>query len=350
MHTCPQVTVLIPHVGGPIIGPGVATVLASKMPVSVVGDTCTCVGPPDVIVEGSANVLVQNRPVAALGSKTAHGGLVVAGAPTVLVGTATGGALKTSGKKAKRKKSKALLAEDEKLGPSVAALRSVGGSQWVAPVLEEPTYTLLIDLEQIDSRYDDDEFELESMDGEYSQKRTVREDGVIVDERWLQITFSKVKPGKIYSCHHDLKKTASGNTATLLLFKGMQLCDEDLDGHEIDEADVTASFSVEERAVETSADFHIPDDEDDLALALLIRDEALFDDDAAGREARAGLDELHDSFWLGKESDKDDWVLPRNLPASLSEELTAIDQELAAEPEADADEHSDDQPVGGRQS
>ncbi len=87
MHTCPMVTVIIPHVGGPIVGPGVPNVLVENLPAASVGDTCTCVGPPDVIVEGgSTTVLAANKPVVCLGGKTSHGGVVVAGAPTVVVG------------------------------------------------------------------------------------------------------------------------------------------------------------------------------------------------------------------------------------------------------------------------
>lgn len=60
MHICPMVTLglpPIPHVGGPIIGPGSPTVLIGKMPAAVVGDTLFCVGPPDSIVKGSATVM-----------------------------------------------------------------------------------------------------------------------------------------------------------------------------------------------------------------------------------------------------------------------------------------------------
>ena len=56
MHTCPMQTPglpPIPHVGGPIVGPGVPNVLIGKLPAAVVGDMCVCVGPPDSIVKGS---------------------------------------------------------------------------------------------------------------------------------------------------------------------------------------------------------------------------------------------------------------------------------------------------------
>jgi len=76
----------IPHVGGPIVGPGVATVLIAKMPAAIVGDSCVCVGPPDSIVKGSATVMIGNMPAARLGDTTAHDGLIVLGCPTVMIG------------------------------------------------------------------------------------------------------------------------------------------------------------------------------------------------------------------------------------------------------------------------
>lgn len=89
MHVCPMQTpalVPIPHVGGPIIGPGMPTVLIAGQPASVVGDMCTCVGPPDVIVKGSATVIIGGKPAARMGDTTAHGGSIVVGCPTVLIG------------------------------------------------------------------------------------------------------------------------------------------------------------------------------------------------------------------------------------------------------------------------
>lgn len=86
MHTCPMVTGVVPHVGGPIAGPGVPTVLIAKMPAAVVGDMCTCVGPPDSIVKGSATVIIGGKPAARMGDTTAHGGSIVLGAPTVMIG------------------------------------------------------------------------------------------------------------------------------------------------------------------------------------------------------------------------------------------------------------------------
>lgn len=86
MHTCPMVTGIVPHVGGPILGPGAPTVLIAGLPAAVLGDSVTCVGPPDTIIKGSATVLIGGKPAARMGDSTAHGGVIVLGAPTVLIG------------------------------------------------------------------------------------------------------------------------------------------------------------------------------------------------------------------------------------------------------------------------
>jgi uncharacterized Zn-binding protein involved in type VI secretion len=86
MHTCPQVTVLVPHVGGPILPPGGIPVLIGGMPAARVGDMATCVGPPDAIVLGSITVLIKGQPAARMGDATAHGGVIILGCPTVLIG------------------------------------------------------------------------------------------------------------------------------------------------------------------------------------------------------------------------------------------------------------------------
>jgi uncharacterized Zn-binding protein involved in type VI secretion len=86
MHVCPMVTVLVPHVGGPILPPGAPTVLIGGMPAARVGDMATCVGPPDVIALGCFTVLIGGQPAARMGDLTAHGGTIVLGCPTVLIG------------------------------------------------------------------------------------------------------------------------------------------------------------------------------------------------------------------------------------------------------------------------
>lgn len=86
MHTCPMVTGVVPHVGGPILPPCCPTVLIGFMPAARVSDMATCVGPPDVIARGSATVMIGNLPAARQGDMTAHGGVIVIGCPTVIVG------------------------------------------------------------------------------------------------------------------------------------------------------------------------------------------------------------------------------------------------------------------------
>ncbi len=85
-HVCPMVSGTVPHVGGPIAGPCVPTVLVDFLPTAVVGDHCVCAGPPDVIVKGSATVMINGLPAARVGDHTVHGGVVVMGSPTVVIG------------------------------------------------------------------------------------------------------------------------------------------------------------------------------------------------------------------------------------------------------------------------
>ena len=86
MHVCPLSDGPKPHVGGPIIGPGCPTVLIGGVPAAVVGDMATCAGPPDTLIKGSATVMFGGKPAVRMGDPTAHGGTVVAGFPTVMIG------------------------------------------------------------------------------------------------------------------------------------------------------------------------------------------------------------------------------------------------------------------------
>ena len=89
MHVCPMVTPAvppIPHVGGPIMPPGGIMVLIGGMPAARATDMAVCVGPPDSIAMGSATVLIANLPAARMGDMTVHGGSIVIGCPTVLIG------------------------------------------------------------------------------------------------------------------------------------------------------------------------------------------------------------------------------------------------------------------------
>ncbi len=88
MTVCPLVTGVVPHVGGPVIGPGTPTVLIGGMPAAGLGDMVTCVGPPNSIVMGSATVLIGGKPAARMGDMCAHGNPLVPGpgCPTVIIG------------------------------------------------------------------------------------------------------------------------------------------------------------------------------------------------------------------------------------------------------------------------
>jgi uncharacterized Zn-binding protein involved in type VI secretion len=86
MHVCPLVTALVPHVGGPVLPPGCITVMIAFLPAARVGDQALCVGPPDVIAQGSGTVNIGNMPAARTGDMTAHGGAIVIGCPTVVIG------------------------------------------------------------------------------------------------------------------------------------------------------------------------------------------------------------------------------------------------------------------------
>jgi uncharacterized Zn-binding protein involved in type VI secretion len=86
MHTCPMVTGVVPHVGGPIMPPGCPTVLIGGQPAACMGDMVTCVGPPDTIIIGSATVLIGGKMAARMGDQTVHGGVIILGCPTVMIG------------------------------------------------------------------------------------------------------------------------------------------------------------------------------------------------------------------------------------------------------------------------
>lgn len=86
MHVCPMFNGPVPHVGGPILPPGTPTVLIAGMPAAKVGDLLTCAGPPDSIIQGSSTVMISGMPAARMGDATAHGGTIVLGAPTVIIG------------------------------------------------------------------------------------------------------------------------------------------------------------------------------------------------------------------------------------------------------------------------
>lgn len=86
LHVCPAITGIVPHVGGAIVGPGSSDVLIGGLPASVQGDMAVCVGPPDSISVGSGTVMINGKPAVRMGDPTSHGGSVVLGLPTVMIG------------------------------------------------------------------------------------------------------------------------------------------------------------------------------------------------------------------------------------------------------------------------
>ncbi|MCR1024521.1 PAAR domain-containing protein [Cellulophaga baltica] len=86
-HSCPMTNPDgSPHTGGPILPPGLATVRIGGQPAAVVGDSCTCAGPPDSIMSGSSSVKIGGKPAARKGDSTTHGGSITVGFPTVKIG------------------------------------------------------------------------------------------------------------------------------------------------------------------------------------------------------------------------------------------------------------------------
>ena len=86
MHACPMVTVLVPHVGGPIIPPAGRTNRKGGMPASRMLDPVICVGAPDFIAIGYPKVLIGGMPAARMLDMTMHGGTIACCYPPVLIG------------------------------------------------------------------------------------------------------------------------------------------------------------------------------------------------------------------------------------------------------------------------
>ena len=86
LHICPMFTGIVPHIGGTVLPPGCPTVLIGGMPAARVGDMLTCTGPPDSIAMGSSTVMIGGAPAARLGDSTSHGGIILLGCFTVLIG------------------------------------------------------------------------------------------------------------------------------------------------------------------------------------------------------------------------------------------------------------------------
>jgi len=86
-HVCPLVGPTgVPHAGGVILPPGKPSVLIGGLPAATAGDNATCVGDLNTIAMGSASVLIGGKPAARMGDQMAHGGVIVSGEFTVLIG------------------------------------------------------------------------------------------------------------------------------------------------------------------------------------------------------------------------------------------------------------------------
>ncbi len=86
MHVCPLSDGPKPHGGGPVLPGANATVLIGGMPAAVATDACVCAGASDTIVQGSGTVLISGKPAARMGDSTAHGGKIIIGCTTVIIG------------------------------------------------------------------------------------------------------------------------------------------------------------------------------------------------------------------------------------------------------------------------
>jgi uncharacterized Zn-binding protein involved in type VI secretion len=87
MHVCPMINPsLNPHVGGVLMPPGVPTVLIGGQPAATLGNMGQCQGPPSTVVKGSATVMIGGKPAARMLDNMAHGGMIVKGCPTVIIG------------------------------------------------------------------------------------------------------------------------------------------------------------------------------------------------------------------------------------------------------------------------
>lgn len=143
MHICPMCSGTVPHVGGPITGPGMAGATINGKPIAVMGDMCTCAGPPDVIAQGCAGVTINGVPVATVGSMTAHGGQITMGQPGVTVGPRTPDT-----------KAKATMAQQEVPFPDIKAVDRI-----CASFMDENTSTKVAEENQEQLKKEDAEQE-----------------------------------------------------------------------------------------------------------------------------------------------------------------------------------------------
>lgn len=173
MHVCPMVTVLVPHVGGPIVGPGCPTVLIGGMPAAVMGDMCACTGPPDVILLGSTGVFIGGKPAARLGDMTAHGGSIMLGCFTVLIGETGGGGGGTGGGLSANMLSKVGAAEAANLANKVALENAAKEGDDLAERTNKEDYNAQFSLvDEAEKGIEGVNYEIETNDGEKHSGKT----------------------------------------------------------------------------------------------------------------------------------------------------------------------------------
>jgi uncharacterized Zn-binding protein involved in type VI secretion len=85
-HVCPASTGPTPHLGGPLLPPCCLNVLIGGLPAARITDLHTCVGPPAPVITGSTSVNIGGKPAARVDDPTGHGGSIVSGCLTVLIG------------------------------------------------------------------------------------------------------------------------------------------------------------------------------------------------------------------------------------------------------------------------
>ncbi|MGE0787829.1 MAG: PAAR domain-containing protein [Sandaracinaceae bacterium] len=85
-HSCPMVTPP-PHVGGPVCTSCGRTYIGGPLAARK-GDSCVCNGPLDTISGGAPCVPIERKAAARQTDATAHGGAIVVGEGTVLIGLA----------------------------------------------------------------------------------------------------------------------------------------------------------------------------------------------------------------------------------------------------------------------
>lgn len=172
MHACPMVDGVKPHVGGPVTGPGAPTVLIGGMPAAVQGDMCVCVGAPDTIMMGSAGVKICGKPAARMGDMTLHGGSILAGCPTVLIGE-TGSGAGGSGGQSQQKSTQTGAAQAADNSNAAALKQAANEGQEEAERSDKNDYSAQFELlDKADKGVKDVKYQINTPDGKVHEGKT----------------------------------------------------------------------------------------------------------------------------------------------------------------------------------